>query len=108
MGTIYRDGTRIDGDDPRTARNGWAFTVMNETGRTIASARGVPPEWITDMPGTEAWALLQSATGAEAGCRVRVDCLPCVDAFVAGVAWATTDKRKHARVHAIVGVFFDT
>ena len=60
---------------------------------------GVPPDWISDIPGAEAWALLQAATGAAPGCKVRVDCLPCAAAVHRGVEWATTDKWKHARVH---------
>ena len=76
--------------------------VLNDTGRTIAMAKGLPPDWITDIPGAEAWALLQAAVGAEPGCKTRIDRLPCVDAFEAGLAWATTDKRKHARAHAMM------
>lgn len=102
QGTIYTDGSHIDGHNPRTARNGWSLVVLNETGRAIAIAMGVSPGWISDIPGTEAWALLQAATGAEPGRSVRVDCLPCVIAVFNGLAWATTDKRKHARVHSML------
>ena len=101
-GTIYTDGSRIDGLDPRTGRNGWAFVVVDEQGRTVARAYGVPPPWIDDIPGAEAWALVQAATVAEPGCRVVSDCQPCVDAVHRGRVWATSDKRKHARVHAMV------
>ena len=54
---IFTDGSRINGKDPRTGRNGWAFTVKNSTGRTLAAAHGVPPDWVEDIPGTEAWAV---------------------------------------------------
>ena len=54
-GTIFTDGSRIDGNaDPRLGRNGWAFVVKNATGRKLASASGVPPPWINDIPGIEA------------------------------------------------------
>ena len=57
VGAIYTDGSRQDGRDHRLGRNGWAFTVKNQTGRTVAAAYGVPPDWVTDIPGTEAWAV---------------------------------------------------
>ena len=98
-GTIYTDGSRLDGRGPRLGRNGWAFVVKNDTGRTLASASGVPPPWVDDIPGTEAWAVAMAAVGAEPGCKLRVDCEPCAKAFHAGLAWATADKRVHARVH---------
>ena len=101
-GTIYTDGSRLDGDDPRTGRNGWSFVVKNDTGRTLAAAYGVPPDWVDDIPGSEAWAVKEAATGALPGCVLRVDCQPCVDAFKAGLEWATGDKRKHARVHKLM------
>ena len=99
QGKIYTDGSRLNGKDPRTGRNGWAFTVKNSIGRTLAAAHGVPPDWVEDIPGTEAWAVKEAAIGALPGCELRVDCLPCVNAFKAGMQWATTDRRKHARVH---------
>lgn len=43
-----------------------------------------------------------AATGAEPGCRLRVDCLPCVTAFKAGKEWAASDRRVHARVNKLM------
>lgn len=101
-GNIYTDGSRIDGTDSRTGRNGWTFVVTDEIGRPIAKTCGVPPAWIDDILGTEAWALLQAGTGAEPGCTIYCDCHPCVAAVHAGPGWATSDKRKHARVRGMV------
>ena len=42
QGTIYIDGSRLDGPDDLLARNGWAFVVINEDGEMIAAAYGVP------------------------------------------------------------------
>ena len=58
------------------ARNGWAFVVLNEAGEICASASGVPPDWVEDIPATEAWALTQAATFALPGCQFFVDCDP--------------------------------
>ena len=36
------------------------------------------------------------------GCTNRIGCKQCVDAFHKGMAWVTTDKGKHARVHLLM------
>ena len=68
----------------------------------MAAAYGAPPDWVDDIPGSEAWAVKEAAIGALPGCVLRVDCQPCVDAFKAGLEWATGDKRKHARVRTLM------
>ena len=96
-GTIYTDGSRLDGPDPLTARNGWAFVVFYR-GKLVSAALGVPPWRIDDIPGTEAWALLMAARRALPGCEYRSDCLPCVEAAARGIEWCSGDTRIHARV----------
>jgi len=64
QGRVYSDGSRLDGPTPLLARNGWAFVVLNEANEIIAEASGVPPDWIEDIPATEAWALTQAASHA--------------------------------------------
>jgi hypothetical protein len=49
-GRVYTDGSGLDGPTPLLARNGWAFVVLNESNEVIASASGVPPDWIEDIP----------------------------------------------------------
>ena len=107
-GDVYTDGSRLDGTLPGLARNGWSFVVIDQRGVTTAAARGVPPSWITDIPGTEAWALLQAISMATPGaCRYFVDCKPCVDSIHRGRRWATSAKRPHARVNALLHTAFD-
>ena len=101
-GTIYTDGSRLDGLIPLLAVNGWAFVAVSDDGTITAIARGIPPPWITDIPGTEAWAVLQAAHHRTPDVPLRIDCEPCVNAVRRGVKWATTGKRKHARVHALL------
>ena len=84
---FYDDGSRLNGQVPFAAHNGWAFVAVGQDGAIVASAHGVPPPWIEDIPGTEAWGLLQAAMEAEPG-SVFVDCKPCVDAIHRGRAWA--------------------
>ena len=52
-GRIYTDGSRIDGADSRTRRNGLLFVVLNNTGLIIAKECRVPPDWAGDIPGTD-------------------------------------------------------
>ncbi len=74
-GIVYPDGSASDPTCPVLRRLGWAFTVVNAEGIIIAAARGRPPAWIRDVPGAEAWALLQAATRALPGTSFRIDCL---------------------------------
>ena len=99
---FYTDGSRLDGPSALLARNGWAFVAIDEHGEIVASAHGVPPPWIDDIPGTEAWALLQAAQVAEPGSTYRIDCKPCVDAIKRGRVWATSAARPLARVFELV------
>ena len=101
-GRVYSDGSRLDGPTPLLARNGWAFTVINDDNITIASASGVPPDWVEDIPGTEAWALAQAAFHAEPGCTFFVDCEPCVKAVHDGPAISCADSKPLARVNRIL------
>ena len=64
QGRVYSDGSRLDGPSNLLARNGWAFVVLDDSDQIIASASGIPPDWIVDIPGTEAWALTQAARHA--------------------------------------------
>ena len=58
-GTAYSDGSFLDGPIPELARGGWAFAVLNDDCVIVASAYGVPPPWIRDIGGAEAWGVLQ-------------------------------------------------
>ena len=77
-GTVYPDGSWLDGPGP-LARGGWAFVVVDRIGEVLAIARGLPPNWVTDIPGCEAWAVMQAAALAEPGkVNFKSDCQPCV------------------------------
>ena len=71
-GEIYPDGSALDGPNPELMRCGWAFVVISfETVEVVASAMGVPPPWIADIGGAEAWAMLQAALRVMPGKRSR-------------------------------------
>ena len=58
-GAAYFDGSFLDGPIPELTRGAWAFAVLNDDGVIVASAYGVPPPWIKDIGGAEAWGVLQ-------------------------------------------------
>ena len=85
-GTVYPDGSIQDGKYAELARAGWGFVVIADDGRLVAAASGVPPEWIVDIGGAEAWAIYQAAMFAVPGrCRYISDSLTTVRALQAGV-----------------------
>ena len=79
-GVVYPDGSWLDGPGP-LARGGLAFVVTDVLGEVLAIARGLPPDWVTDIPGCEAWAVLQAAALAQPGqIEFMSDCQPCIKA----------------------------
>ena len=106
-GRVYTDGSRIHDGHPDTQRLGWSFVALNGDGHVIAAARGTPPWYITDIPGAEAWAILQAAAYARPGSQFFSDCKPCVDAIHSGRAWACSAKRPLARVFGLLYDCFD-
>ena len=95
-GTAYTDGSFLDGPIPELARGGWSFAVLNEQGTIVAAACGVPPPWIKDIGGAEAWAVLQAGLRATPGkLSYMIDCQPCVLMIHGSTADATDAKRPH-------------
>ena len=56
-GEVYPNGSARDGPTPELMRLGWGFVVLDSGGNISAAAYGVPPPWIVDIGGAEAWAL---------------------------------------------------
>ena len=102
-GIAYSDGSFLDGPIPELARGGWAFAVLNNDGAIVAPAYGVPPPWIRDIGGAEAWAVLQVGLRAVPGkVKYMIDCQPCVFMIHGGATAATTANRPLARVNGMV------
>ena len=100
---FYTDGSQFDTEFEVTTRLGWAFIGVNASGHIIAIARGVPPSWITNIPGAEAWALLQAAyCSVHPDTHYVSDCLPAVDSVHKGRAWACSGRRPLARVMGLL------
>ena len=101
-GRFYTDASRIANGHPDTLRLGWSFVALNDQDEVIAVASGVPPSYVDDVPGAEAWALFQATGVADYESTFRVDCKSCVDAVHAGMAWACQPHRPLARVHRLL------
>jgi hypothetical protein len=77
QGDVYPDGSYLDGIVIETGRCGWAFVVIGGDGNIAAAAYGVPPPWIQDIGGAEAWATYQAMlVTIPSQCRYWPDCLP--------------------------------
>ena len=60
-GTIYSDGSARDGPIKELVRCGWSFAVVDDDGRVIAAAYGLPPPWIEDIGGQKCGAIPSDA-----------------------------------------------
>ena len=50
-GTVYTDGSALDGPNPDLVRCGWAFVVLDDLGNITASAYGVTPRGSMTLEG---------------------------------------------------------
>jgi hypothetical protein len=79
------------------ARHGWAFTIVDQDGNTLAAASGTLPWWINGIYGAELWAILQGALVASPGSPLHVDCNAVRLGAQRGTSWALDSSRKLAR-----------
>ena len=107
-GTVYTDGSRLDGPTARMRRCGWSFVAVGEDGEITAAAYGVPPEWADNIGAAEAWALYEAASRALPGTIFKVDCRPCVDMVLVGPEVAIQGKRMLAHVYRLLFTAIDS
>jgi len=103
QGDVYPDGSYLDGIVKETGRCGWAFVVIGDGGTITAAAYGVPPPWIQDIGGAEAWATYQAMlVTIPSMCRFWPDCLPVHLAVQKGPEAALDPSNVLARVHGMI------
>ena len=103
VGAVYPDGSSRDGPIPELERLGWAFVIVGSSGEILASAYGVPPPWITDIGGAEAWGLYQALLCTLPPlCRYWPDCYPVKAAVDRGPEVARDPRNPLARVHGMI------
>ena len=107
-GTFYMDGSCFEGNIPELSRCGWGFVCVDEQGKVIGSAYGTCPDWINDIGGAEAWAMLQAALCAMPGrAKYWTDCQPLLTMISKGQQIAEDPKNIYARVHSLLMPLLD-
>ena len=97
-GTVYTDGSMVDGPSKDLGRVGFGFAAYDIEGKMVAKAYGTPPRWIDSVPGAETWAVAEALRTSVPGITIWSDCLSVVNRFQAGRRAATASKVKLARV----------
>jgi len=100
--TWFIDGSAVDGPHNATISFGFGIAVIASNGQLLAYGWGAPPEWITDVPGTEGWALHIVARSNPAMPKVITDCLGLVVALGKGPHDAARACRPLARLWGMI------
>ena len=100
--TWFIDGSAVDGPSKPTIRFGFGIAVVGHDGRLLAYAWGAPPDWVTDVPGTEGWAMYMVAKINPALPRLTTDCLGLVTALARGPDDAARADRPLARLWRLI------
>ncbi len=83
---VYTDSSATDPRFIETRRIGWAMVGIDGEGNFVMVASGVAPDWVTDIVGGEAWALVQAAAEWAPGSSGITDSLVNVLMIEKGVA----------------------
>ena len=78
-----------------------------DQGAVVASAFGLPPAWITSIPGTEAWAMLQAMQVSMPGNTFRTDCDAVRVECQKSLRELTLASKKLARVWAPIALYLE-
>ena len=101
VGRAYADGSRLYAEHKYcglVARQGWAFTILNDQGRVIAAASGVTPWWVQGIYAAELYALLNATQHAAPSTPFYVDCQSVQVGSKNGDTWAHSPCRKFGRL----------
>jgi hypothetical protein len=103
----YIDGSMFDGTVPLIGRTGFGVVVTSMEGDLLAYGMGIPPDWIRDASGAEAWALAVILRWCPSMPDTTTDCMNVVTTLHAGKAAATDAASPLARIWAEVLKAFD-
>ena len=100
LARVYADGSRLFAEHRYcglAARQGWAFVIVGDDGRVLASASGNTPWWAEGVHAAELWALLNASQNAFPGSSFFVDCESVQIGSKNGTAWAHSPCRTFGR-----------
>jgi hypothetical protein len=96
----YIDGSLFNGLKPFAKRTGFGVVVTSSCGDLLAYGNGVPPDWVKDASGAEAWALAVVLRMCPALPDTTTDCLNLVRGLESGRAAVTDAASPLARIWA--------
>ncbi len=105
--TFYTDGSVVDKNVAGCSVAAWAFAAYDDQGGLVAAASGLTPNWIMEINGAEAWAILSAARNAGPGSTYITDSLNCVKMMCKGRKAATTARPRNARLWGLLQGIFD-
>ena len=94
----YIDGSMFDASRGFAKRTGFGVVVISVTGDLLAYGNGIPPNWIQDAAGAEAWAFASILRLCPFLPDTTTDCLNIVQAVTGGCAAATSASSPLARI----------
>ena len=94
----YIDGSLFDAAWDYAKRTGFGVAVVSTSGDLLAYGKGVPPDWIHDAAGAEAWAFAVILRMCPFLPDTTTDCLNIVKTVARGRAHATAASAPLARV----------
>ena len=106
--TVYIDGSATDPTEPEISRLGFALAIVNSDGHLCALANGVPPPWIQDSAGSEAWALYVVLSLSASAPAIITDCLGLLQRLKDGPERATSESQPHARLWGMIFHILDS
>ena len=72
--TWYIDGSLVNGKIPELATTGFAIVVTDKESNVIAWGMSIPPHWVIDAAGAEAWALALTLKMCPEAPTIITDC----------------------------------
>ena len=108
-GKVYVDGSQQDSTVQFAgccARRGWSLVAVDQ-GNVVASAYGLPPGWISSIPATETWALLQATQVSMPGNMFRTDCYAVKEGCQKSLQQLTAASNRLARAWAPIALYLE-